>query len=163
MTHRSPLVVLPALLLALALTACGGDGGGDNGDGNGGGNGDTVDGGDLPALQGEDCDAEVTLTGAVEAEWSGNGTVSTTESGGVAPPASYQTSNDGMVLTLLSTGNGFDTPSVLLMVSDTESYAVTPGEGTVEIADDGSGATIDAPATMIGTTDSVDVTASFDC
>ncbi|MEO9322556.1 hypothetical protein ABFT23_03645 [Nocardioides sp. C4-1] len=162
MTRRSPLLVVPALLLALSLTGCGGDDG-DGGDSSGGGGGDTVDGGDLPALQGEDCDAEVTLSGAVEASWSGNGTVSTAESGGVAPPASYQTSKDGMVLTLLSTGNGFDAPSVLLLISDTESYTVTPGEGSVEVAEDGSGATVDAPAGMIGTTDSVDVQATFDC
>lgn len=156
MSRRLP-AALATLALALSLTACGGsDGGSDDAPAD-----DARPGDGLPTMEGEGCDVDVTLTGAVEQSWSGDGTVSVSESD-VAPPASYQTLDGEAVLSLLSEGHGFD-PGVLLTVGDT-SYGVETGSAGVDIAADGSGATIDATGTAIGAPDdSVQIAATFSC
>jgi hypothetical protein len=160
---RARLAALAAVPLLL-LTGCGGDDSdessrdtaADTPDGGGGG------GGDVPALQGEDCDADVTLTGALTAEWSGGDKVDVAGDSDVAPPATYQSNHDAYMLTVSAVGNGFDDPTVTLL-ADGRSFAVPFGEGSVEVAADGSGATIDAEAGEIGADESVQVQASFDC
>lgn len=150
---RARVAVLAAVPLLL-LTGCGGD------DPDGGGDDAAADG-DVPALQGEDCDAEVTLTGAIEASWSGNATVDTSDS--VAPPATYQSSDAGTILTVSAVGNGFDDPTVILL-ADGRSFGVPFGEGSVDVSADGSGATIDAAAPEVGGEGgTVQVTATFTC
>lgn len=163
---RLATLVLAAVLPALVLAGCGGDDGGNGGSGggNGGsGGGDADSAGSVPEMQGEDCDAQVSLTGAVSAEWDGGAKVDVTDSE-VAPPATYQSNHDGFMLTVGSTGHGFDDPTVILLTDDGTSYAVPFDEGgTVEVQDDGSGATIEAEATDVAGGDPVQVSASFDC
>lgn len=153
---RLRLTVLAAVPLLL-LAGCGGDDSADSAD-------DAAPGdaaGDVPALQGEGCDSDVTLSGALEAQWSGEATVSTSEE--VAPPATYQSDDGGYILTVSAAGNGFDDPMVTLLFEDA-AYAVPFGEGTVDVRDDGSGATIDAAATNpADPDDTVQVQATFAC
>lgn len=169
MTRRSrasrPLALTFAGLL-LVVTACGGDddesGGGVD---SGGGSGDFSGAGDIPRLQGESCEAQVELTGAVERTFDGEGAVDVSESD-VAPPATYQVGDgegdDAVLLTLASSGHGFDDPSVIVLAGS-DSYAVPFGEGAVEVADDGSGAEVDAPASNPAGGDPVQVRATFSC
>lgn len=155
---------LAALTLALALTACGGSDGSDGGSDGGSDAGATSDGarpGDgLPTLEGDSCDVDVTLTGAVEQSWSGDGSVAVSDSDS-APPASYQTLDGDAVLSLLSEGNGFD--ATVLLTVGAASYGVETGSAGVEIDPDGGGATIDATGTAIGGDESVDIAATFTC
>ncbi|WP_232677657.1 hypothetical protein [Nocardioides sp. R-C-SC26] len=165
-----------SLALALMLTACGGDddqkdtssgadtsagqsdedaGSGDSGDGAG-------DEAPVPLMQGDACDAQVEVTGEVAADWQGDGVVSTSESD-VAPLATYQSADGGAVLTLYAEGNGFDASAILLVGTD-QSYGTSIDADGLDIADDGSGATIDADfVSPLGTETDVHVVATFAC
>ena len=150
---RARLAAAAAVPLLL-LTSCGGDSNDDTSN--------DAAGGDVPALEGEDCDADVTLSGALTAEWSGGATVAVSESD-VAPPATYQANDGDYMLTASAVGNGFDDPTVILL-ADGRSFGVAFGDGSVEVADDGSGATIDAPANDVaGSGDTVQVKATITC
>ena len=160
---RARLAALAAVPLLL-LTGCGGDSddssGGDDSPDVSAGAGDDAAG--VPALQGEDCDADVTLSGALTAQWSGGAKVDVSGDSDVAPPATYQSNHDGYMLTVSAVGNGFDDPTVTLL-ADGRSFAVPFGEGTVEVAADGSGATVRAAAPEIGSDETVQVEAEFAC
>lgn len=150
-----------ALLLALALTACGGsdsEGSGGSGGSTGGDDGTSVD--DITQVEGDSCDAEVEVSGAVEQTISTEGTVSTSESD-VAPPATYQVKDGGLLLTVFAEGNGFD-PS-LLITTDATSYGMETGSAGLDAAADGSGFTADVEAGDIAGGDPVRVVATFTC
>ena len=162
-SHGLSLSAVALLLsLPLLLTACGDDS--DDGGSSGGAGADDVADIDtaeeVPALQGESCDAEIALTGAVEQTFSGEGTVATSEAD-VAPPASYQAQFDDVLVTALSGGNGFD-PGFLVMVG-AESYGVPTGTPGLDIAEDGSGLQVEAEAGSISGGDPVQVVATFAC
>ncbi|WP_345266193.1 hypothetical protein [Nocardioides nanhaiensis] len=167
MTRRpraSRALTLTVAGLLLVATGCGGDDG--SGDGGGdGASGDFSGAGDIPRLQGEACEAQVELTGAVERSLDGEGVVDVSDSD-VAPPATYQIGDgegdDAVLLTLASAGNGFEDPSVIVLAG-TDSYVVPFGEGAVEVADDGSGAEVDAPASNPTGEAPVQVRATFSC
>jgi hypothetical protein len=159
---RARLAALTAVPLLL-LTGCGGDDSDDSPDHAPGAGGPGGGGGrDVPTMEGEDCDADVSLSGALTAQWSGGAKVDVTADSDVSPPATYQSNHDAYMLTVSAVGNGFDDPSVTLL-ADGRSFAVPFGEGSVEVAADGSGATLDAPANEIGADGSVAVRATFDC
>lgn len=109
-------------------------------------------------LEGEPCDSEVRLTGAVKATWSGEGVVDRPETG---PVAVYQSVEGTTVLTVYAPGNGFDANVV---VSDgTDSYGTSFDAPGLDVAADGSGATIDAEAIVPDGDASVRVVATFSC
>ncbi|GAA5146582.1 hypothetical protein GCM10023340_17670 [Nocardioides marinquilinus] len=160
MTLTRPAAVLATLATCLALTACGSDDGGSggNGGGDGGDGGEEVSG--VQLQQGESCEAEVSLTGAVEQEWSGEASVSTSESD-VAPPATYQAADGDTVLTTSAPGHGFE--AITLITSGDRSFGVPTDDPGIEAADDGSGATVSATATDVAGGDTVQVEATFTC
>jgi hypothetical protein len=153
---------VPAVLLVCAVLAgasgCGGGGGGD----------DAVDAsgavpqaGSIPTAEGDQCDIEVEVTGAVETSWSGPASLSTSED--VGPPAFYQASHDGTVVSISSAGNGFE--AGVIIGSGSDSF-VTEGDGGLDVAADGSGAELDVDATVPFSEDPGDVvhvTASVTC
>ncbi|MDT9591971.1 hypothetical protein RDV89_02765 [Nocardioides zeae] len=95
----------------------------------------------LPELEGEECDAEVEITGALEASWSGD---AVTASGGASgAPALYQAvSEDGVSVTVNAGGPGFDA-AVLVADAGGMTYGSTPGADGVDASADGTGATVD--------------------
>lgn len=116
-----------------------------------------------PALEGEDCEVEIVITGSVDASWTGGGDTVTGDETGA--PAVYE-AQDGSLRLTLSAGSGDFDPSVLLtdFADGGVTYGSTPGEGDLDIAADGSGASVAgelvAPE-LPGET--VNVTATFVC
>lgn len=97
----------------------------------------------FPLLEGDACDAEVTLTGVREDSWSGAGTVA--PSSGDTQPTTYQaTDGASSVLTVYAEGAGFDA-AVVLQLAD-GSYSSVPGDPGLDVAADGSGGTVDIEA-----------------
>lgn len=120
----------------------------------------TTDAGDLPLLQGETCRATIVLTGGVKAQWTGEGTVATSESGPLATYQSADPADGDPVLTLYAAGDGFTATAIIN--AGTAVFSTPTGEGTLDIAADGSGATV---STTVGNgiAATVDVEATFTC
>lgn len=110
----------------------------------------------FPLIAGAACDSTVTLTGVVEQSWTATGAVALSDSG---PVATYQSDDGATVLTAYAAGNGFEQTFVVAVGLDT--YAPAPGKGTLDVAADGSRASIDAVAT--GGSGDVHVTATITC
>ena len=115
----------------------------------------------IPLIPGDPCESEVTITGAVEAAWSGEAAVLLVD-GDNGPPATYQSADGQQVVTVYGEGNGFEQSVVL--TSGTDSFGTTVGAPGIEVAGDGSGAMVDADLVTPGSgEDGVHVTATFTC
>src|SRR5688500_17652827 len=86
----------------------------------------------------EDCDATVELTGAVQASWSGDGSVSAR--GGKV--GSYSTSEDEIRLEVVPERGVF--PATALVAADGVRYSTQSSAGQVTADAEGSGATVEA-------------------
>lgn len=160
-----PLTVATLLVPTLLLAACGG---GDDEDASGDGGTSATTAAEptqeietgIPLIPGDPCDVDVTLTGAVRKTFTEKGAVSLDDAGG--PTAVYQVTDGESVVTAYAAGNGFQTS---VIVNDgTESYGSSTGAPGLEIADDGSGATIDTDVAQPGKPRvKVKVEATFTC
>lgn len=153
---RRPRTTAAALLATalLALTACGGS---DSAEG--GSDGD--DPGSFPTLESGGCEADVEITGDVEASFSGDASVETSESSG--PPAFYQVSDDDLVLSIYASGNGFDATFLLSDGADGQYGGPLTGAAADAVSADGSGARIDADGDEVAGTRRIHVTATVTC
>ncbi len=102
-----------------------------------------------------ECEAEVELGGAVKASWTGEAFVVTENRSG---PVLYKAANKGNTLTVL--GENGDFPALASLT--TKKGTFSGGEGTFEVDEEGSGATVDA-ALKAGAGKSVDVVATITC
>ena len=119
--------------------------------------------GDKTAPRIEQCDAEVSTTGAYEAEWTGAATV---RIGGRSPeqsgPAAVYTLEDGKNrVGLYSPGVDFK-GSVALLVGE-DSYSSDPADaGSLDIDERGRTAEVDVEVTTVGG-DKIQLDAEFTC
>ncbi|WP_370250494.1 hypothetical protein [Nocardioides sp.] len=122
--------------------------------------GDATDATELPLLQGEPCRATVVLTGGVKAQWTGEGTVATSSAGPLATYQSAEPADGDPVITLYASGEGFSATAIIN--SGKAVFSTPTGTGTLDIAPDGSGATV---RTTVGNglAAKVDVEATFTC
>lgn len=161
---RGLVAIATVCLVGGSLTACGGE---DDTDGRSdrATEGATIDPQEARkrAVRTEKCTAEVTTTGAYEADWKGRATVRT---GGNAaddtgPEAVYTLTAEGNSVALYSPGSEFK-GSVTLSVGET-AYASDPADAaSLDIDPDGSSASVDVTLTSIEG-DSLDLVADFTC
>ncbi len=114
----------------------------------------------FPLLEGEECDAEVTLSGVREAEWSSAGTVA--PSTGDTQPTTYQSADGASVVTVYAADAGFDAAVVVQL--EGAAFSSSPGDPGLDVAADGSGAVVDVEALAAedpGTT--LRIQATFTC
>lgn len=167
---RTFRLLLPALTVALALTACSSDDSSDDktpadatSQTTAGGEaspGEASEGaGQSPVpVQPRDCQATVEVTGKVEAAWKGKATVRGEESG---PSAVYLTADGKKTVTAYAKGEGFN-PSVNFY-DGKQVFATAPGSGTgLDIRPNGKSAEVDAEAFNVEG-DTVQIVVSFDC
>lgn len=122
--------------------------------------GDASTGETLPPLAGADCDATVTLSGGVEATWSGVGDAITADETGA--PAVYESQDGAYRLTVTAAGLDFDAAAILTEAGGL-TYGAT-GDPGIDVAADGTGGSVSAALTapeLPGET--VQVTATFTC
>lgn len=93
----------------------------------------------LPPVDGAACTADVTLTGAVEDAWQGEGVVA--EGGAYGPTVTYQSTHEDHGVTLVAAGEGFDAAAYL--TSGGAFFGSVPGGDGVEIDPAGAGAQVD--------------------
>jgi hypothetical protein len=165
------LISVPVLCLMLALTACSGDGDDDdkepgdassssqsaeNGEGGEGGAGAEPEPvGDIQRV----CEAEVDVTGAVEASWEGDATVRLTSDG---ERAVYEALDGDARVAIYSAGGDFETPSANFTQGD-ETFTTPLGEKEgLKAKVNGKSASADAEAAGIAG-DTVQIKASFTC
>ncbi len=118
-----------------------------------------IDTGGVPDVSGSDCDADVTVTGAVTGTLRG-GTGLTNDAAG--PKAFYQALGEDLLLSAYSEGEGVDA-SVILQVGS-ETYGTDPGAAGLDIAEDGSGFTVDTEVTLVPSGEkTAQVTGSMSC
>jgi hypothetical protein len=165
---RRLLVILTACCAVLATAACSGDD-----------DGKDKESGDKPpasrttedaketkvrAAKTTPCTAEVSTTGAYEAEWSGDAEVRT---GGkpvddTGPKAVYTLSDMKNRVTLYSPGSEFK-GAIALSVGDT-AYASDPADAeSFDIDEKGKSASVDVTLTSTGGGETIDLVADFDC
>ena len=157
---RSPRLLITALALTAALTACSGDD--SEGDAPAG---DTAsqasDGtGEESQVPGEErgCRATVSVTGVVEASWDGKATVRGEEDG---PSAVYLTARKKQTVTAYAQGEDF--PASVNFYDGEQVFATQPGSSQgLDIRPNGKVAEIDAEAFNVQG-ESVQVVGSFDC
>ena len=156
-------LLITALALTAALTACSGD---DSSDESSAGDAasQATDGGSPSEEEsqaiGEErgCRATVSVTGTVEASWEGRATVRGEEAG---PSAVYLTASKKQTVTAYAKGEDFP-PSVNFFDGE-QVFATRPGSGQgLDIRPNGKVAEIDAEAFNVDG-DAVQVVASFDC
>ena len=160
---RSPRLLIIALALTAALTACSGDDSSDSAapaDGAsqaGDGGSPTEEESQVPGEE-RGCRATVSVTGTVEASWEGRATVRGEEDG---PSAVYLTTSKKQTVTAYAKGEDFP-PSVNYFDGE-QVFATRPGNGQgLDIRPNGKVAEIDAEAFNVDG-DTVQVVASFDC
>jgi hypothetical protein len=107
----------------------------------------------------KDCTANVQLSGAIKASWSGEATTST---GGYEKNASYTTSKAGVTVAVLSAAKMRATP---IVAKGGVTYTAQPKSGVVKVDKKGGGGEVDAKATVLkdGKIKTVNVKATFDC
>lgn len=107
-----------------------------------------------------DCQADVELTGAIKASWSGEATA---KRGGYEKFTSYTTSNGDVTVSVLPAAKGV--PATPVVTKGGETFTVQPKTGKVKVDKKGGGAEIDAKAvrTTGGKTRTVAIKATFDC
>ena len=162
---RRLLTILAAGSLALAVAACGGDGDGDLDDNEPGAAETSNEPTEQPkrAAKTKPCTAEVSTTGAHEAEWGGKAEVRT---GGKAadapgPKAVYTLTDKKNEVSLYSPGNDFK-GSVTLFVGKT-AYSSDPADAaSFDIDKRGEEAHVETTLTGVGG-DTVDLVADFIC
>ncbi|NEN78731.1 hypothetical protein [Nocardioides zeae] len=93
----------------------------------------------LPPVDGQPCSADVTLSGAVESSWEGEGVVA--EGGAYGPTVTYQSTHEDHGVTLVAAGEGFDAAAYL--TSGGAFFGSVPGGDGVEIDPAGGGAQVD--------------------
>lgn len=154
---RFPRLLIAALALAAALTACSGDD--STNDAPEGDAASQATGGESRApLEERGCRATVEVTGAVEASWEGKATVRGEESG---PSAVYATAQRKRTVTAYAAGEEF--PSSVNFTDGDRVFATTPGDNTgLDLDPTGKQASIDVQAVNVEG-QSVRVTATFDC
>lgn len=101
------------------------------------------------------CEAEVELTGGLDASWSGEGFVVTENRSG---PVLYKTSHQKLTLTLL--GEDDDFPAVASLT--TKQGTLSGSEGTIDVDPEGGGAEVETTLTG-GQGKPVDLVATFTC
>ncbi|GEP38956.1 hypothetical protein NPS01_26190 [Nocardioides psychrotolerans] len=159
---RSPRLLLTALALTAALTACSGD---DSSESDAPAGDAASQATDAPSeeesqVPGEErgCRATVSVTGTVEATWEGKATVRGEEAG---PSAVYLTADGKQTVTAYAKGEDF--PPSVNFYDGTQVFATQPGTATgLDIRPNGKIAEIDAEAFNVGGK-TVQVVASFDC
>ena len=102
-----------------------------------------------------ECEAEVEVTGAAKAAWTGDAFVVTENRSG---PTVYKTTNGPNTLTLLSADGDF--PAVASLATMKNSFSGS--EGTLEVDEDGAGATVESTL-KAGSGKSADLVATFTC
>jgi len=161
---RSPRLLLTALALTAALTACSGD---DSSEGSAPAGDAASEAGESDAATQEEsqvpgeerrCRATVSVTGAVDAAWKGKATVRGEEDG---PSAVYLTADGTKTVTAYAKGEDF--PPSVNFYDGKQVFATQPGSTQgLDIRPNGKVAEIDAEAFNVqGKT--VQVVASFDC
>ncbi|MBZ5740071.1 hypothetical protein [Nocardioides mangrovi] len=145
-------LTVTALALLTSVTAC--SGGSDDKDDSSTPAASSSAGGDEGTFT-KQCSVEVEVTGAAEASWSGKATVS--NASGVT---AYQ-SADGKDQLIVYAGNDDIQTNANLTVGGA-TFTTTDPEVGLEVAKDGSGATVDAPTSGVSG-DGPQVTATFTC
>jgi len=141
-----------SFLLSLGLLAgCGGD---EDSSADPGSDSSQATEGATTEQRGE-CEAEVELSGAVKASWTGEAFVVTENRSG---PVLYKAANKGNTLTVL--GEDGDFPALASLATKKGNFS--GGEGSFKVDDEGSGATVDATL-QAGAGKSVDVVATITC
>lgn len=154
---RFPRLLIAALALAAALTACSGDDSEPKGEDPPVATPSATDEPDIPA-EGRGCRATVEVTGEVEASWEGKATVRSEEAG---PAAVYLTAQRKQTVTAYA--NGEDFPPSVNFYDGEQVFATQPGNSTgLDIRPNGKLAEIDAEAFNVQG-ETVQVIASFDC
>jgi hypothetical protein len=125
---------------------------------------DETDAGDPPDLPdlptGGQCEADLTLSGDATGELQG-GTYASIDSGD-GLQAFYQAMGEDLLLSAYSEGNGLD--PTLILQAGTETYGTDPGTPGLDIAADGSGLTLDAELSLIGSGDkTAHITGTMTC
>lgn len=162
---RFPRLLIAALALTTALTACSGDdsepeGDESPGESSGASPGATPRTTDEPKSAGEErgCRATVKVTGTVEASWKGKATVRSEEAG---PGAVYLTAKRKKTVTAYAKGEDF--PASVNFYDGKQVFATQPGSGTgLDIRPNGKLAEVDAEAYNVEG-DTVQVVVTFDC
>jgi hypothetical protein len=95
-----------------------------------------------------ECDADLEISGDVTGRLEG-GTGTTSSAGG--PAAFYQMLGEDLLLSTYSAGDAFDASVILQAGSET--YGSAPGAAGLEVAEDGSGATLDVDVELVPTGD----------
>jgi hypothetical protein len=169
-------VPVPALCLLLMLSACSGDDGDDGdddkpGDGSSSAASDNGEGDEGEAGEGEAgedepvgdvqrvCEAQVDVTGAVEASWEGDATVRLTSDG---ERAVYEAINEDSRLAIYSAGGDFDTASANFTQADQTFTTPMGDKAGLKAKVNGKSASADAEAAGIAG-DTVQIQASFTC
>lgn len=156
MTRKHLLLSVPALVLSLGLTGCSGDDGDDKPDADASTASDAAEA--PPAAQvRKGCTAEVEMTGAVTASWSGKATVRR----GQGAPTAYTAEDGKMRVTAYASAEGFDATANFTGPGGTFTTPLDSDEG-LDLDAKGSGGTVDAD--VVGLQDAKGhLTATFDC
>lgn len=134
------------ILFGSLLVACGGDGESDPDERTGA----------VKAEDQVDCEAEVTVSGSKKASWTGEGFVIT----GGELGAFYKTSKGKRAVSVYAEADDISAYAVFSVGNKT---FTTQGPDGVEVAPDGTGATVDAEATGTKPKDVVQLVASIEC
>ena len=158
MSRTRVLLSAPALVLALGLTACSGDGDDDT---SGADSTPThaPDSSDRPvgAQVRQGCTAEGAVTGAITATWSGKASVRTDE----GAPTVYTAEDGTMRVTAYSAADGFETTANVTGPDGTLTTGLGDATG-LDIDPDGAGGTVDAA--LVGLDDNAGhLVATFTC
>lgn len=154
---RFPRLLIAALALATALTACSGD---DEPEGEDppASTSPATDDPNAPGAEGP-CKVEVEVEGAATASWEGRGTVRVGDADG--PEAIYRAANGDNLLMAYAEGPDFPT-SVTVTVGD-RTFANKPGSAEgLDIRGDRTGIDLDFTGFDVEGAEA-DVTATFDC
>lgn len=151
-SSRTALLTVTALGLAATMAGCGGD------------DSDSNAATDRPTTPtktevAEKCQADVKLTGAVKATWKGKAVSSTRNTSG---PAAFYKATHGALTLMVTTPAGEDLPPMAVLSKKGTTFT-TQSEDGLDVAEDGTKATVDADAEPNGSGKAVHITADFSC
>lgn len=155
--HFSRLILTGSTVLALSLAAgCSDDPDSPADDASPTGAATTAE---QQASKSRDCKVDVTVSGAVEATWKGEGQAQVQRSAG--PPAFYQASKGENSIAVYAEGEDFERSAVVSVGGAT--FTTEQGADGVEARPNGRGASVDADATGVDPDSQVRIVATFTC